>query len=64
MILLKDKENVDAPDSDYTFGVMRDDTGSDDGSRMNTIFHSDYTQFFEKMFSESSFRRRKTSSMQ
>ena len=55
MIQLKNKENTTPPDYDYPFGDMKDDTnaGLDDGNRMNRNFHSDYVQFFEKMFSDS-----------
>lgn len=49
---LKDKPNVTAPGGDYQFGTMRDDTGTDDGSRADTRFMSDYVQFFERMFEE------------
>lgn len=49
---LKDKPNVNAPDGNFQFGSMRDDTGTDDGSRADTRFMSDYTQFFERMFEE------------
>jgi hypothetical protein len=53
MIRLQDKVNTDAPDSDYPFGKVRNDSGIGDGTPVDFDFLHDYTQFFEKLMSES-----------
>lgn len=53
MIPLINKPNVDAADSDYPFGKIKDDTGSEDGTPLNQLVHQDFHQFFAKMFFES-----------
>lgn len=53
MIPLQDKVNVDAPDSDYPFGKVRDDNGTGNGTPVDFDFLHDYTQFFEKLMDAS-----------
>ena len=50
---LQNKVNVNAPDANYQYGSMRDDTGSNDGTPADTDFMGDYTQFFERLFDQS-----------
>ena len=50
---LVNKQNTDSISVDYPYGSMRDRSAGIQGSEMNTEFHSDYVQFFEKMFAES-----------
>lgn len=50
---LINKPNVDGVSAAYPFGNMRDRSSGVQGSEMNTEFHTDYVQFFEKMFDES-----------
>jgi len=47
------KPNVDSATTAYPYGNMRDRAAGIQGSEMNTQFHTDYVQFFEKMFAES-----------
>lgn len=49
---LTNKENVNAPDSDFPFGDVRDKTPSVAGTKWNRQMMSDYIQFFHKMMSE------------
>jgi len=49
-IRLQDKQNVTAPDSDYPFGNIKDDTGAGDGTPVNVQVYADFHQFFAKMF--------------
>lgn len=53
MIKLEDKVNSTAPSADYPFGKSTDNTGSNNGTPLNSATLEDYYQFFEKMFSES-----------
>ena len=50
---LINKPNVDGVSATYPYGNMRDRGAGIQGSEMNTEFHTDYVQFFEKMFAES-----------
>jgi hypothetical protein len=49
---LVNKENVNAPDSDFPFGDVRDKTPTVGGTKYNRLTMSDYIQFFHKMMSE------------
>lgn len=40
---------VIAPNTDYPVGDIKDDTGSDDGTRINRTSNSDIQQFFQKL---------------
>lgn len=53
MIPLSSKDNIDNSDANYPFGKSIDDTGTDNGSRVNFERLNDAEQFFEKMFAES-----------
>ena len=55
MKTIQDKVNVVAPGGDFTsFGTIKDNTGSNDGTPADTDLLSDQAQFFDKMISESS----------
>lgn len=49
-IKLEDKQNVQAPDSDYPYGQIKDDTGAGDGTPVNVAVYGDFHQFFARMF--------------
>lgn len=49
-IKLEDKQNVQAPDSDYPYGNIKDDTGAGDGTPVNVAVYGDFHQFFARMF--------------
>lgn len=49
MILLEDKDEVNAPDGDFPYGSVRDRVGSTPGTLGNTKNHSDFHQFFSRM---------------
>jgi len=53
MIKLEDKPNVIAPNADYPYGDIKDDTGIDDGTPVDREVYADHHQFFAKMFAES-----------
>lgn len=53
MKLLKDKNNVGAVDATWLYGNVLDNTGSDDGTRVNKEFITDYAQTWERIFNES-----------
>ncbi len=46
---LQNTDNVDAPDSDYPFGKVRDNDGSGNGTPANTKTLGDFHQFFAKI---------------
>jgi hypothetical protein len=50
---LVDKTNVQAPDSDYPFGRIKDNPGNGTGTPVNELVYGDIHQFFEKMMHES-----------
>jgi len=50
MILLEDKNNVEAPSGAYPFGSIKDDTGINDGTPVDRTVYSDIHQFFSKLF--------------
>jgi hypothetical protein len=52
-IKLEDKPRVDAPDSDYPYGKIRDKTPTEGGTPINTEVYGDFHQFFAKMLAES-----------
>lgn len=52
MKLLKDKANVGAVDAVWLYGNVIDDTGSDDGTRVNKEFITDYVQLFERIMAK------------
>lgn len=52
MIALKNKPNVQAPDSDYPYGDIKDDTGANDGTPVDRQVYGDFHQFFEKLMHE------------
>lgn len=49
MKLLQDKSNVNAPDADYPYGYSQDNTGSNNGTPVNTELLGDMMQLMEKM---------------
>lgn len=53
MILLENKENSTAPSVVYPFGKSTDNTGSNNGTPLNSATLEDYHQFFAKMFNYS-----------
>lgn len=53
MIRLIDKQNVGAATATWPYGQVLDDTGSDDGTRLNENNMSDLWQIWEKIFDES-----------
>jgi len=52
MIPLASKTNVVAPNATYPYGRTKDNTGSNDGTPVNTAVHGDAHQFFEKLMDE------------
>jgi hypothetical protein len=50
---LENKTNVEAPDSDYPYGRIRDKTSLIPGTPFNEQVYGDIHQFFAKMFAES-----------
>lgn len=50
---LQNKTNVQAPDSDYPYGAIKNNTGSNNGTPVNLDTYGDFHQFFEKVFAES-----------
>lgn len=48
-IKLSDKPNVQPPDGSYNYGKIKDNTGSNDGTPVNTLVYSDLHLFFEKL---------------
>jgi hypothetical protein len=50
---LQTKPNTIAPDADYPYGDIKNDTGIDDGTPVDRDVYADFHQFFEKMFDES-----------
>lgn len=49
MIPLIDKPNVDAADSDYPYGNIRNNPGNRTGTPVNKLVYADMHQFFERM---------------
>lgn len=47
------KVNVEAPDSDYPYGRIKNNTGTNNGTPVNENTYGDFHQFFAKMFAES-----------
>lgn len=52
MIALDEKTNVDAPDSEFEFGSIRDKTGIVSGTPVSKQVYSDMHQFFMKLMKE------------
>jgi len=52
-IKLEDKPNTVAPNADYPYGNIQDNTGSNNGTPVNTLVYADFHQFFAKMMAES-----------
>jgi hypothetical protein len=52
MIPLKLKPNVYAPDVNYSFGDIKDDTGVNDGTPVNRLVYADMHQFLESIMSQ------------
>lgn len=52
-IKLEDKPNTVAPNSDYPYGNIQDNTGSNNGTPVNILVYADFHQFFAKMMAES-----------
>jgi len=52
-IKLEDKPNTLAPNADYPYGNIQDNTGSNNGTPVNTLVYADLHQFFAKMMAES-----------
>src|SRR6185436_11627537 len=50
---LRHKTNVDAPDSDYLYGRVKDNDGTNNGTPVDEELLGDSMQFFEKMMFDS-----------
>lgn len=50
---IRKNTNVRPPDSDYTFGAVRDNPGDNTGTRVNERMIGDQMQFFEKLMFDS-----------
>lgn len=50
-ISLANKPNVTPPGGAYPFGNIKDDTGLNDGTPLNSLVHADFHQFFSKLLS-------------
>lgn len=50
---LENKQNVQAPDSDYPYGRIKDDDGTGNGTPVNEQVYGDFHQFFAKLLSAS-----------
>lgn len=48
-IKLQDKPNTIAPNTDYPYGAIKDNTGSNDGTPVNKLVYDDLHQFFAKI---------------
>lgn len=48
-IALQDKTNVDLPSVEYPYGKIRDNTGSNNGTPVNTLVYGDIHQFFARL---------------
>jgi hypothetical protein len=46
---LRNKENAVAPDDDFPYGRLKDDTGSGNGVPVNENVYGDFHQFFERL---------------
>lgn len=53
MILLENKANVTAPNTEYPYGAIKNDTGIGDGSPVDVQMYGDIHQFFAHMFAQS-----------
>jgi len=51
-IKLSDKPNVTAPGGAYSYGDIKDNSGSNDGTPVNRLCYGDFHQFFEKLMAE------------
>lgn len=49
---LENKTNVDAPDSDYPYGRIRNNNGTGNGTPVNEQVYGDFHQFFAKLLAE------------
>ena len=54
MIPLKNKPNVNAPNSTWPFGELRNNPGDGSGTKVNEVMLGDQSQFFETMMVEGS----------
>lgn len=52
MRALANKTNVEAPDSDYPYGRIKDNPGNNTGTPINEQVYGDIHQFFEKLMDE------------
>ena len=52
-IELQTKVNTSAPDANYEFGNIKDNTGSNNGTPVDKNVYADFHQFFAKMVGES-----------
>ena len=50
MIKLENKKNVTAPDANFPFGNIKDDSGLGDGTPVDLEVYADFHQFFAKLF--------------
>ena len=51
-INLTSKPNVDPADSDFPYGNVKDNSGTNNGTPLNRLVLSDYIQFFHKLMDE------------
>ena len=51
-INLTAKPNVDPADSDFPYGNVKDNSGTNNGTPLNRLVLSDYIQFFHKLMAE------------
>lgn len=49
---LANKTNVQAPDSDYPYGRIKDDSGASDGTPVDENAYGDMHQFFERLMNQ------------
>lgn len=50
---LQNKTNVTAPNAQFPYGAVKDNTGTNNGTPVNVDTYGDMHQFFEKLFAES-----------
>ena len=53
MIKLEDKQNVEPVSAEYPYGNIKDDTGTGNGTPVNTAVYADIHQFFARMADQS-----------
>lgn len=49
---ITDKPNTSPPDSDYIYGNIKDDDGTDNGTPVNVEVYADFHQFFARLLDQ------------